>query len=318
MTLRHVVRNPIFSEKVKSMFPIKCSLPVLRNPSGLDYFSFGTVAGAHALNLIAHARTEDATYSISHFEDRLEYLANSGFSDFKDQINNRYYESIELMKSFVKNGFFTEEYITALFNMCYCEDVVRKWPRFFDDRVFEALRSVLVRHPSSTDIDMLKGLDLGRLVENCKKAEKIVYGQSFGGFSELISGADCDLIADGSVVEIKTVKTFDVHAALAQALGYVITSTMPEPRDMEFADNYNITNGKVRLYSSRHHALYQVDIAKYIKKDRLRELVSSFVKACDETHLNGGFGCNLISIEMEHGIDPYIDLAVERLSGMIY
>jgi hypothetical protein len=120
--------------------------------------------------------------------------------------------------------------------------------------------------------------DLQRLISLVKpgtfKAKTVcVLNPRFGRASKLVGGADCDMVIDDALIEIKTIKNFQLERShFDQLVGYYILSRIGgitgAPKDHQIR--------RLGIYFSRFGHLWMFKVDDVIKKNQLPKFLSWF------------------------------------------
>ena len=122
--------------------------------------------------------------------------------------------------------------------------------------------------------------DLRRLISLVQpemfKAKKVcALNPVFGRASELVGGADCDLVIDDALIEIKTTKHFRVERSyFNQLVGYYVLSKIG---GIEGAPKGHRIN-RLGVYFSRHRHLWLFDVRTVVKERELSGFIRWFKK----------------------------------------
>jgi hypothetical protein len=130
-----------------------------------------------------------------------------------------------------------------------------------DDAYFKTIGEV-----DSRDIQ-----DLSRLIsvvrpETFKSQNVCVLNPSFGRASEMAGGADCDLVIDNALIEIKTIKNFKIERShFDQLIGYYILSKIGGIQGAPKGHSIDTLG----IYFSRYGFLWTFKVADVIKPTQL-------------------------------------------------
>lgn len=122
--------------------------------------------------------------------------------------------------------------------------------------------------------------DLQRLISLVKpesfKAKKVcALNPTFGRASELVGGADCDVVLDDALIEVKTTKNFEVKREyFDQLIGYYILSRIGGIDDLPRTHSIK----KLGIYFSRHGYLWLFKVGDVVDEKTLPKFISWFKK----------------------------------------
>jgi len=126
--------------------------------------------------------------------------------------------------------------------------------------------------------------DLRRLISTVRpetfQADRACYlNPTFGYGSELVSGADADLIVDGTLIDVKTTKSLRfTQAQYSQLAGYYILSRLGK---INGSDDIRIS--RVGVYFSRHGVLHTVPAEDIEESPDFEGFVERFERLASET-----------------------------------
>lgn len=126
--------------------------------------------------------------------------------------------------------------------------------------------------------------DLRRLISlveskvfRAKKA--CVLNPTFGRASELVGGADCDLVIDDTLIDIKTTKHFKVKREyFDQLVGYYILFRIGGIKGL--LKRHSIK--RLGIYFSRHGYLWLVNVGDFVKENQFSKFIAWFKKRAKE------------------------------------
>lgn len=129
--------------------------------------------------------------------------------------------------------------------------------------------------PNKGDIEDLKKL-YSIIPSDLFKAKKIsILNPTFGEASQLVGGADADLIIDNTLIDIKTVqKPVLDKDTFYQLMGYYTLSIIDTSHKERNVDN-------VGVYFSRHAKLYTFSVNDIINKDEFPNFIDWFKQKAD-------------------------------------
>ena len=127
----------------------------------------------------------------------------------------------------------------------------------------------------SGDIEDLKNLLKLVKTQDFISRRICMLNPTFGEASDLVSGADMDLLLDDTLIDIKTTKFLELNRDhLNQIIGYYILSLIggidnaPKNMNIEF----------IGIYYSRHGLLFRVSVKEITEKTDLKKFISWFKK----------------------------------------
>jgi len=114
------------------------------------------------------------------------------------------------------------------------------------------------------------------------KAKKIcVLNPAFGEASRLVGGADCDLVIDDAIIEIKTTKNLELKRKhFDQLIGYYVLYKIGGIDGMP--SNYKIK--RLGVYFSRYAYLHFIDVKDIIREDTFPNFVKWFKERASENY----------------------------------
>lgn len=133
------------------------------------------------------------------------------------------------------------------------------------------------------ELDILDLKNLASIVELQKfKANKLcLLNPTFGKASELVGGADCDLIIDDILIDIKTVKNLELtRDYFNQLIGYYILSHIWGVDGAP--QNHKIK--RIGIYFARHGYLHIYDLADIIDENKINEFTAWFITSVKQVY----------------------------------
>jgi hypothetical protein len=134
----------------------------------------------------------------------------------------------------------------------------------------------------SEDIQDLKNL-ISIVDPALFKAKKLcVLNATFGKASHLVQGADCDLLIDDMLIEVKTTAKLDFQTRFFhQIIGYI---TLIEIGGVDsVAEKPDVS--KAGIYFSRHAWLFPFDLSQYKKQNDFKQFVTWFKDRANKSFL---------------------------------
>ncbi|TSA44076.1 hypothetical protein D4R51_04575 [bacterium] len=116
--------------------------------------------------------------------------------------------------------------------------------------------------------------------KNFKVSKMCFLNPTFGMGSQLVGGADADLIIDGTLIDIKTTKLMRFnHKELNQLIGYYTLSKIGgvgnPPRKIPIE--------KLGIYYARYNMLYEFPLAEVINKKQFPDFIKWFQKRAEKS-----------------------------------
>lgn len=129
--------------------------------------------------------------------------------------------------------------------------------------------------------------DLRKLISvvdpNLFKAKQVcILNPTFGEGSALVGGADCDLILDSALIDIKTTKKLELaRDYLNQVIGYYLLSQIASIEGAPAGHEINTLG----IYYSRHALLYTIPVDGIINRKTLKDLIDWFIERAKKTDM---------------------------------
>lgn len=169
-------------------------------------------------------------------------------------------------KQYLQSGKVDDKLLRAVLNLAQLDAVARRG----DESYYEKLDK----------IDRKDVQDLQQLISLVKpetfKAKKVcALNPTLGRASELVGGADCDMVIDDTLIEIKTTKKFEVKREyFDQIIGYYILFRIGG------IDGLSKTHSikKLGIYFSRYGHLWLFKVSDVIDEKKLPKFISWFRK----------------------------------------
>jgi hypothetical protein len=96
---------------------------------------------------------------------------------------------------------------------------------------------------------------------------------TFGSASELVGGADADLVIDDTIIDIKTTKSLLLdRRSFDQVLGYYILHQIASVGELQPRPNI----AKIAIYFSRHAHLHTISISEMINPKTFPAFINWF------------------------------------------
>ncbi|MXR19237.1 hypothetical protein [Halobacterium bonnevillei] len=113
-------------------------------------------------------------------------------------------------------------------------------------------------------------------------ADTVLLNPTFGSASRLVNGADADLVLDGSLIDIKTVKDPDLKASYwRQLVGYAVLADIAAD-ELEPMPEFS----SLGIYFSRHGELWQTSAERIYDHEKYEEFKDWFQEEAEE-HFSG-------------------------------
>lgn len=255
------IRDRFIKEFPKPKFSM--NLPILANPRSERYGLIGTAFDyllrfyVKRLNPKAIERAWVAESLVRELDVINEWeilnIARSIFVNAKRQ-----------NELFLRNGRVTDSLLTSALQLAQLDTVFRAG--YFDSDLGE--------------VDQNDIADLRQLIKITEakqfKAKKIcILNPTFGTGSELIGGADADLIIDDTIIEIKTIKNLKLEREhYHQLIGYYILHRIGGAH--AYPRKRRIRN--LAIYFSRYGYFYSFKTSQLFNEDRFKKFMNWFVR----------------------------------------
>jgi hypothetical protein len=276
MSLTSFIKRPEVRAGFRSAISkpaFKCNAPLLAPPLTKRY---GLVGGAF-------------DYLLRFFIERHNQHANSytwvaylGLTLLPD--NSRLYrlaarrlkEAEKHHATFLKTGIVSDDLLASALYLAAIDVIFRAGPG--------VIRVEHLDHVDPLDIEDLKALTSIVPIHEFTALQTCLLNPSFGSASQLVGGADADVIIDDTLVEVKTTKYLTLDRSyIDQLIGYHlllklngISSCLPTDFN---ADEYELNH--IGVYFARHGYFYRVPISEVIDPNALPAFAKWFVEiAC--------------------------------------
>ena len=169
-------------------------------------------------------------------------------------------------KQYLQSGKIDDKLLRAVLDLAQLDAVARRGDESYYEMLGKAGRK---------DVQ-----DLQRLISLAKpetfKAKKVcALNPTFGRASELVGGADCDMVIDDMLIEVKTTKNFEVKREyFDQIIGYYILFRIGGVDGLPKAHSIK----KLGIYFSRHGCLWSFKVSDVIDEEKLPKFVTWFKK----------------------------------------
>lgn len=196
-----------------------------------------------------------------------EWTAKAGADDFPELVE----KAKRAHKQFLKDGKITDELLRAVLYLAQLEPLGR---RFVDDSYLDKIGNI-----EPKDIQ-----DLRKLISLVKPelftAQSVcLLNPCFGRASELVGGADCDLVIDDCLIDIKTVKDLKVKPEyFNQLVGYYVLFRIGGIDGQPGGHSIK----RLGIYFSRHGYLWLVNVKDVVKEASLPLFIDWFKKRAKE------------------------------------
>lgn len=125
--------------------------------------------------------------------------------------------------------------------------------------------------------------DLRCLIEiidwrNFTPTKQALLNPTFGFGSQMVGGADADLIIDGKLIELKTVKDLKLRRIdLNQVIGYFCLAAI----DKNEHEGPDMAIQNICIYYSRYAHFFELDVQEFITPIKLEQLIECFKLEAD-------------------------------------
>jgi len=171
---------------------------------------------------------------------------------------------------FIKNGILNSDLFKAVLLLAQVDVIYRA------GIVDENLGTV-----DKKDIEDLRNLISIVKPEHFKAKKVCMLNPTFGKASQLVGGADCDLVIDDTIIDIKTTKKLELtRSYFDQLIGYYILYKIAGIDGM--ASSCEIK--RLGIYFSRHAYFHSIDVRDIMKEDTFPNFVEWFKERADEEY----------------------------------
>lgn len=119
-------------------------------------------------------------------------------------------------------------------------------------------------------------------LENFKAKRTCVLNPTFGSASELVGGADTDLLIDRTLIDIKTSKHLEMRRdVFNQLVGYYCLSRIGG------VDGFRGKVNAVAIYYARYGLLYRLPVSSFVGRRRFPVLLKWFKERARQEFLRG-------------------------------
>lgn len=170
-------------------------------------------------------------------------------------------------RKYLTSGLIPDELLASILALAQLDAVCRRPELLWDNSYFEKLGEI-----DPQDIADLRQLITIVPVEDFRATNICLLNPTFGAASELVGGADCDLVLDTTLVEIKTTKELSLSREyLNQLLGYAVLSRIG---GISGARSQSVQ--AIGIYFSRFGYLWKFDLSHAITPHDLSEFTLWF------------------------------------------
>ena len=282
MSLKDFVRESDVRERLMAEFetPFVAATPDLRAPPLTKNYSLVGTAFDYLLRFYierlnpgAKTRTwiaEEAAFGEVGVGDELISL---------DEIVNK---AKRQYKDYLLSGNVTDDLLAATLKLGQLDPLRRRGDLFWDSSFFGKLGRI-----DPLDITDLKQLIALVNPDLFRAAKCAILNPAFGRASHMMGGADCDLVIDDTLLEIKTTKRFAIEREyFNQLIGYYLLSRIGKIAGAPPAHSIR----KLGIYFSRFGYLWTFDVTRAITESRLAHLTSWFKKRAQESKRTSPWG----------------------------
>lgn len=270
MSLKDFVSEPVIKERLRSEFPTpklaaKPSIraPLLtKNPSlvgtAFDYLLRFYLERLNPGTQTGEWVAEEAAFGEAEVGGKLISLM-----DMVEKARGH-------QKEYLLSGTITDNLLVSALQLAQLDVLRRRGEVFWDNAYFENLGT----------IDPLDLSDLRQLITIVDPAllrakPLCILNPTFGTASTLVGGADCDLVIDDMIIDIKTTKEASIQRSFFdQLLGYFFLSRLGVIRGAPPDHSIN----RVGIYYSRFGHLWTFDGLSKLSPEKLAELLAWFEK----------------------------------------
>jgi hypothetical protein len=257
MSLTSVLSNPQVKKKLLKEFP---NIPILKTkqkilaPSVSAHPQLVGVAFDYIVRFYIKRRKPSARERVWVAEASIEWgllpkhYKRKGLKILTDAKNE--------YSKYIKSGKFHLSLLRSVFRLAQLDAIYRAG--VIDSRLG------FVDKKAIKDLRKLTSLLKPRFFKSTKRCE---LNPTFGSASEMVGGADADLIVGNTLIDIKVTKELKfTRKYFNQLIGYYVLSEIERSRD-HFTSNCKIKN--LGIYFARHGLLYSFPVASVFNRTKL-------------------------------------------------
>lgn len=182
---------------------------------------------------------------------------------FREFIINEFNNSKKNHIEFMNNGIITDELLIS------CVFLSK-----LDSRYRSSITDLYIDDTNSYDINELKQLINIVPWNNFKAKKQCFLNPDFGDGSNLVRGADADLIIDNTLIDFKSSKEFKIHRNdLNQLIGYYLLS-----RIGKINNEHGVKITHIAIYFARYNYFWKIPLSHFYELEKYDELTEDFIR----------------------------------------
>lgn len=186
---------------------------------------------------------------------------------FFEMANLMLTESKKVYKEYLKTGKMTDELKKASIFLAQLDFIYRS------GEIYQNFGEI-----DDNDVVDLTNLILCVKPELFKPKNRLLLNPAFGKSSQMVGGADADIIVDDMLIDIKTTKNLELKISdFHQLIGYYMLSRLGK-----INDEYDLDLKTLAIYFSRHGVLYSIPIDIIFKNTNMDKFLIWFENKAKE------------------------------------
>lgn len=262
MSLTHFIKIPVFRNEFNTKFPrpiIKLAGDIKSKPISKNHKIIGT-----AIDYLIRFQLK---YSFPKTKEQ-QWVAELAYQKYSDRRIKKY---LTIAKKnyfkFLKNGKLTDDLIKSSIDLAKFDIIFRSGGMYFPND-FGRYRKV--------DIKELKNIFNNIDFQKLKIKRRCILNPTFGRYSQLLRGADADLIVDNKLIDIKNTKKLQItREMLNQIIGYYFLGRIGKVNGITKWD----TITEIGFYFSRYDLLYLFNVDEFLTKKKIKSFEKWFSKS---------------------------------------
>ena len=265
----NIEMNAVLKKRSENKYPLKTKS---------NYLEISAIVGTaydYMLRFEILKRNTNKENLFNKYKEKL--VSNYGF--FNIQSNNIYDSNIEILYSsslsiidqFInnKNKIILEDYISSLIVITLFEQNYRNKNlsivKVLENKDYKKYIKREYKYVISDLKNLYSSFENNEILKNIEYSKEVILNPYFSN-SKKLNGADCDLIVDQTMIDIKTIQSCNLtEDMLSQLIGYYI-----------LAINDGVKLNKIAIYFSRYDYLYLINIDDIMTFENINNIDNQF------------------------------------------